>query len=67
MTAAPSRLLTLRPKDIEREYGIPVQTQANWRANGRGPAFIRISPRMIFVERAAIEKWLASRRVESER
>ncbi len=57
-------LLTLRPKDIEREYGIPVQTQANWRSTGRGPDFIRVSPRMVIYERGAIEKWLASRRVE---
>ena len=67
MTPAPSRLLTLRPKDVEREYGIPVQTQANWRATGRGPAFIRVSPRMVIIERAAIERFLASRRVEPSR
>lgn len=60
-------LIVLRPRDVEREYGIPEQTLANWRSTGRGPAFIRVSPRMVAYERAAIERWLSSRRVEPSR
>ena len=60
-------LLTLRPRDVKREYGWELQTQANWRSTGRGPEFIRVSPRMVVYERAAIEKWLAARRVAPQR
>jgi len=60
-------LLTLRPRDVAREYGLPPQTLANWRSTGRGPAFIRVSPRMVLYEKAAIEMFLASRRVEPRR
>ena len=67
MTMAKQPLLTLRPRDFKREYGVPEQTQANWRSTGRGPAFVRISPRMVIYERSAIEKWLAARRIEPTR
>lgn len=67
MTPTPSRLLTLRPRDVEEEFGIAEQTLANWRSTGRGPAFIRVSPRLVLYQRSEIAKWLAARRVRTTR
>lgn len=60
-------LLALRPRDVAREFSIAEQTLANMRSTGRGPIFVRVSARMVLYERAAIEEWLAARRVEPVR
>jgi hypothetical protein len=60
-------LLTLRPKDVEREYGISEQTLANWRSTNRGPAWVPISNRMVLYERSCLDKFFSSRRVEPSR
>lgn len=53
----------LRPSGVKAEYGIPEQTLANWRHEGRGPAFVRLSARHIFYDRADIERFFAERKV----
>jgi predicted DNA-binding transcriptional regulator AlpA len=32
----------LSPSEVSERYGIPEQTLANWRYQGRGPAFIKL-------------------------
>ena len=54
----------LRPSDVEAEFGIPQQTQANWRCQGRGPDFIRLSARHILYDRADLEKFFSDHKVE---
>jgi len=54
----------LRPSDVEAEFGIPQQTQANWRCQGRGPAFSRLSARMIVYDRNDVEKFFNDHKVE---
>ena len=38
-------------------------TMAHWRSEGRGPAYIKIGPRVMFSGRA-LNEWLQSRTVE---
>ena len=38
-------------------------TMASWRVEGRGPAYIKIGPRVMFSGRA-LNEWLQSRTVE---
>jgi hypothetical protein len=61
----PSRplLRKLRSLDVEAEYGIPQQTQANWRCAGKGPPFERVSSRMVVYDRADLEAYFAARKV----
>lgn len=60
----PSRSLQkLRSRDVESEFGIPPQTQANWRCAGKGPPYIRLSSRMIVYDRADLERYFADRKV----
>ena len=62
--AARSELLTAA--DLEREYGIKQGTQRAWRARRLIP-FIRLGGgRMIRYERAAIERFIASRSVPAK-
>ena len=35
-----NRLLT--PQDLEKEYGISTKTLANWRSQGKGPAYFKL-------------------------
>jgi len=55
----------LRPRDVERQFGIGRQTLANWRSVGRGPAYITVSRRLVLYRRSDIEAWLAARRRET--
>jgi len=53
----------LRPSGVSAEYGVAEQTLANWRSTGRGPAFSRLSPRMIVYDRNDVEKFFTDRKV----
>ena len=41
----------------------PYSTMAHWRCEGRGPAYIKVGPRVMYSGRA-LNEWLASRTVE---
>ena len=41
----------------------PYSTMAHWRCEGRGPAYIKVGPRVMFSGRA-LNEWLQSRTVE---
>jgi predicted DNA-binding transcriptional regulator AlpA len=43
--------------------GLKVQTLNNWRCQHKGPAFIKISNRMVRYQREDIEEWIAECRV----
>lgn len=47
-TTTPDRSQELRallgPSELSRYLGVPLGTLANWRYEGRGPAFLRVGP-----------------------
>lgn len=53
----------LRPSGVEAEYGVPSQTLANWRCQGKGPAYSRLSARMIVYDRNDVEKFFSDHKV----
>lgn len=53
----PEPKLLMRPADLAAQLGITLDTLGLWRAQGRGPAFIRRS-RFIWYRTAAVEQWL---------
>ncbi|RMH75397.1 MAG: DNA-binding protein [Calditrichaeota bacterium] len=56
-----SRFMT--PREVEQKYGIARQTLANWRAAGRGPAYIKVSRRKVLYPVSELNKWLIERMV----
>ena len=54
----------LAPKDVEREFGIHQKTLAYWRMEGVGPAYTNFG-RRVFYERAVLEEYIASGRVQT--
>lgn len=54
----------LAPKDVEREFGISQKTLAYWRMEGVGPAYTNFG-RRVFYERAVLEEYIASGRVQT--
>ena len=52
------------PKDVEREFGIHQKTLAYWRMEGVGPAYTNFG-RRVFYERAVLEEYIASGRVQT--
>ncbi|WP_343041052.1 helix-turn-helix domain-containing protein [Streptomyces typhae] len=58
----------MTPAEVEEEYGIAVQTLANYRWQGVGPAYVKKTPgrsgRIVY-RRAAIEAWLDAQTVQA--
>jgi hypothetical protein len=58
----------LIPAEVEEEYGIAVQTLANYRWQGIGPAYVKKTPgrggRVVY-RRSAIEAWLDAQTVQA--
>ncbi|MBB0243887.1 helix-turn-helix domain-containing protein [Streptomyces alkaliphilus] len=56
----------LSPKQVQAEYGFSLQTLANWRWMGEGPAYIKTTPGRsgrVMYRRSAIEAWLDAQTV----
>ena len=54
----------LAPKDVEREFGIHQKTLAYWHMEGVGPVYTNFG-RRVFYERAVLEEYIASGRVQT--
>ena len=54
----------LSPKDVEKEFGIRQKTLAYWRLEGIGPTYTSFG-RRIFYERAILEQYIASGRIQT--
>ena len=54
----------LAPKDVEREFGIHQKTLAYWHMEGVGPVYTNFG-RRVFYERAVLEEYIASERVQT--
>ena len=57
----------LRPSRVEDEYPFYQETPANWRCQGRGPAFIRVPSRLIYYDRAVLERFFSKRKLTPRR
>ncbi|MEU9657564.1 helix-turn-helix transcriptional regulator [Streptomyces chartreusis] len=59
--------LLLTPKQVQAEYGIAVQTLANYRWQGIGPSYTKTNPSKygrVKYRRSAIEAWLTAQTVQ---
>ena len=56
-----NRLLT--PQDLEREYGISTKTLANWRSQGKGPAYFKLGNAVRY-RGGEVSKWIAGSKVK---
>ena len=52
----------LSTKEVAEEYGIGKNTLEQMRCAGRGPAYIKVSVRMVKYRRDDVEFWLDSHR-----
>lgn len=58
----------MTPRQVEAEYGLPVQQLANWRWAGAGPNYIKTTPARsgrVKYRRSAIEQWLNEQTVST--
>ncbi|MGW9460068.1 helix-turn-helix domain-containing protein [Streptomyces globisporus] len=58
----------MTPAQVAAEYGIAVQTLANWRWQGIGPAYVKKTAGRggrIAYRRTAIEAWLDAQTVQT--
>lgn len=62
-TGVPGKKL-LSPKDVEKEFGIRQKTLAYWRQECIGPAYTSFG-RRVFYERAVLEEYIASGRIQT--
>lgn len=51
----------LSPRDASNYIGVSQFTLANWRVQGKGPRFIRLSTRKIGYRMTDLEAWLTAR------
>lgn len=47
----------LRPDEVAELLGVPVGTMANWRYQGRGPAFVKVG-RHVRYRRRDVDAWI---------
>ena len=48
----------LRPKDVERIFGIKQGTLAVWRSKGKGPPFYKKGHKIVLYKYEEVEEWL---------
>jgi predicted DNA-binding transcriptional regulator AlpA len=63
-TANSSRLLS--PDDVAALTGLSVETLAQWRSQGRGPNFVKISRNFVRYRQCDLDGWLAERIVRTD-
>jgi len=51
----------LKPEQLAEMIGLTPETLAQWRCEGRGPVFIKVSERRVLYAESAVEIWLQSR------
>lgn len=49
-----------RPHELAEMLGVKIHTLREWRKAGKGPPFIRETPRSCVYLRSSVEKWLKS-------
>jgi len=61
----PNDVLLVDEQEAARMLGYTVGTLRNWRFKGRGPRFVRISPKSIRYRIQDLEAWIEFRLVQS--
>lgn len=56
--------LELGTKEAADLIGVTVKTLAIWRKEGRGPAFFKLSGKLVYYNRSEINAWIGKCRVE---
>jgi predicted DNA-binding transcriptional regulator AlpA len=56
----------LSPKDVAEITGLSVETLAQWRSQGRGPLFVKISRNFVRYRHSDLDGWLAERIVRTD-
>lgn len=59
-----NKSLIIRYGDLAKELGVSTSTIWRWRQSGEIPHPISLGPRIVGWERAVIDQWLESKRVE---
>jgi len=58
------RKITLTPAEVEKLYGIPKGTLANWRCKREGPTFFKLRRRILY-RKNDFENWLFRNRIQT--
>ena len=56
----------LSPRDVAAITGLSVETLAQWRSQGRGPLFVKISRNFVRYRKSDLDGWLAERIVRTD-
>ena len=56
-TAADSLSPFLRPEDVASILGVSLDTVKRWRAEGKGPAAVYLTPRTVRYRRESVDAW----------
>jgi predicted DNA-binding transcriptional regulator AlpA len=62
--AAPSRLLT--PAEVAEQTGLSLETLAQWRSQGRGAPYVKISRNCVRYRQSDLDGWVAGRIVRTD-
>ena len=52
----------LKPKEVEQALGIPEKTLANWRSQGKGPAYFKFGGKVRYALKD-LEGWIRTKRI----
>lgn len=54
----------LTPKQVEEAYGLDAGTLANWRTQGKGPEYVKVGGKVLYMV-DKLEAWLRQGRVQT--
>lgn len=54
----------LTPKQVEEAYGLDAGTLANWRIKGKGPEYVKVGGKVLYMV-DKLEAWLRQGRVQT--
>lgn len=56
----------MTPEATSEYLGVSPLTLKDWRSQGRGPDFIRISGQLVRYRKSSVDRWLAAATVEND-
>ncbi len=62
--AKPSELLT--PDEVAKQMGLSIETLAQWRSQGKGPMYVKISRNCVRYRQSDLDGWVAERIVRTD-
>lgn len=55
----------IKPRALAAEWQLTEKTLANWRSQGTGPPFLKISGGVVRYSRAAVAAWLEAQQADA--